>query len=52
MVTLRLSVPTLTGDQQQHGSASSDCVLRGDLFKTVQVLGASSRRGLFPATVW
>lgn len=40
------------GDQQQHRSAPSDCVLRGNLFKGIQILGASTGRGLFPATVW
>lgn len=40
------------GDQQQHGSAAPDRVLRGDLFKDVQVLGASAWCGLFPAAVW
>lgn len=47
-----VSVNTFIGDQQQHGSAPSDCVLRGNHFKEVQVLGASAGRGLFPATVW
>lgn len=40
-----------TGDQQQHGPAPSDCVLRGNELKEVPVLGASAGRGVFPATV-
>lgn len=51
-VTLHRSINTLTGDQQQDYSAPSDYFLRGNLFKEVQVLGASAGRGLFPATVW
>lgn len=50
-VTSHLSIHALTGDQQRHGSAPPDCVLRGDLSTEVQVLGASAGRGLFPATV-
>lgn len=43
---------TFEENQQQHRSAAPHCVLRGNLFKDVQVLGASAWCGLFPATVW
>lgn len=50
--TSHLSVNALSGDQQRHGSAPPDGVLRGDLSTEVQVLGASAGRGLFLATIW
>lgn len=43
---------TFEGDQQQHSWAALDRVLRGNLFKDLQVLGASAWCGVFPATVW
>lgn len=33
---------TFEENQQRHRSAAPDCVLRGNLFKDVQVLGASA----------
>lgn len=43
---------TFKGDQQQHGPAAPDGVLRGNLFKDIPVLGAPAWCGLFPATLW